>query len=78
MMDFGPAESWSSNIVQSVFAEGRTKYLSPEIYEFQIAKSRLPSPIFSLMLHFKRSVQWVPPEADTLNPDGWFEVRLSP
>ena len=73
---YGPPEFWSSNIVESVFEDGRMKFIPPEVFEFQIDKSQLPSRTFKLMVHLKRPEKWIPPKADTLSSHEWIEVEL--
>ena len=75
-MTFGPPEHWSSNIVENIFEDGRMKFISPEVFEFQIDKSLLPSRSFKLMVHLKRPEMWMPPKADTLSSRDWIEVEM--
>lgn len=75
-MKYGPPESWGSNIVESIFEDGHMKFIPPDIFEFQIAKSRLPSRTFKFMVHLKRPEKLFPADADTLASDTWIEEEL--
>ena len=73
---WGPPQSWSSNIVESIVEDGKLKFITPDLFEFQIEKSRLPSRTFKLMLHLKRPEMRVPVAADTLSSEDWPEFGL--
>lgn len=73
---YGPPESWSSNVIESIFENGQMKFLFPDVFEFQIKKTQLPSRTFKIMAHLKRPDKMFPPNSDSLASDNWFEVEL--
>ena len=75
-MEFGPQKLWSSNIVENIFVDGKMKFLSPDVFEFQIDKKQLPSRMFKFMIHLKRPERWIPSAVDTLSSREWIEVEL--
>lgn len=70
-MDWGSAGHWTANLVQSIWVDGRTQYLAPEAFEFQIDRHLLPGDSFKIMLHLKRPTLFVPENADMLSSEGW-------
>jgi hypothetical protein len=75
-ISFKPPSWWTANVVESIFEEGRMKFLSPPVFEFQIDKLKLPSRTFKLLLHLKRPELWIPSAADTLSSADWIEFEL--
>ncbi len=76
-MDYCSQELWTSNIVQNIFVDGKMKFLSPEVFEFQIDKKLLTSNTFKFIIHLKRPDKWYPESADTLSSNDWMEVELN-
>ncbi len=73
---WGPPRLWSSNIVESIFEDDRLKFISPDLFEFQIDRDLLPARTFKLAVHLKRPEKWVPAMADTLSSHDWIELAL--
>jgi hypothetical protein len=75
-MDFGSQELWTSNILDNIFIDGKMKFLSPDVFEFQIARELLSSGTFKFMVHLKRPDIWIPANMDTMSSLKWIEVGL--
>jgi hypothetical protein len=75
-MTWGPAEYWTSNLIQMLVESGTTVFLAPEAFEFQIDRKLLPAETMKIMMHLKRPDEWVPADADTLSSDNWPQYRL--
>ena len=74
-MTWGPAKLWTSNLIQSIFRDGRNVWLAPDAFEFQIDRQFLPHESFKMMLHLKRPERWVPPDADSLSSQEWMQIE---
>ena len=70
---WGNQQEWTSNLVESIYEDGKQNFLAPEIFEFQIDKKLIPSEKFRLMFHLKRPEKWIPVSVDTVSSDNWLE-----
>lgn len=75
-MDYCENRWWTSNIVESIFVDGATRYMAPEIFEYQIEKTMIDGEDLKLMIHLKRPEKIVPRNATVDSIDGWFTIRL--
>lgn len=68
---------WTASLVQSIVEEGKTKFLPPQLYEFQISKKLLPGNWFSMMIHYLGPEKIAPPGASPDSVESWmtFELR---
>jgi len=71
-MSWGPADHWTSNLIEMIVKDGKTVWLAPEAFEFQIDRQLLPAETFKLMIHLKRPELWAPSDADTLSSKTWY------
>jgi hypothetical protein len=71
VMDFCENRRWTSNIVESIFVDGKNKHIAPEIFEYQIDKDMLPGDTIKTMVRFKRPEKYAPPGADPDSSESW-------
>lgn len=75
-MNYCENRRWTSNIVESIFVDGKTEYVAPEIFEYQIEKSMIPGERLRLMIHLKRPEKIVPSGAIPDSSDTWYAIGL--
>jgi hypothetical protein len=75
-LEFGENRLWASNVVESIYEDGKTKFLDPDIFEYQIDKAMLPGKSLQMMIHLKRPEKIVPTGADPESLEGWYQFRL--
>ena len=71
-MTWGPAELWTSNLVQMFVEKDQRVVRAPKAFEFQIARQLMSGDTFKMLIHFKRPERWIPDNADTLSSDTWY------
>lgn len=76
VMDYCENRRWASNIVESIFVEGKTEYIAPEVFEYQVEKSLVPGSDLRLMIHLKRPEKIVPRGATVDWTGEWFTIRI--
>jgi hypothetical protein len=75
-MDYCENRRWTSNIVESIFVDGKTEYIAPEIFEYQIERNLIPGSELRLMIHLKRPEKIVPSGATVDSTEEWLGIRL--
>ncbi len=74
-MVWGENTRWTANSIGSVYREGRTEYLAPHGFEFQIRTSELSASQWRVLIHLKRPELVLPAGADPSRPDQWLVLR---
>jgi hypothetical protein len=66
---------WSANAIGVINVDGRSQFLEPDAFEFQIARSELGVEA-NIYIHLKRPEKHVPPGAGESTEDNWLRLRL--
>ena len=66
---------WTANVIGSIYEDGKTIFLEPEAFEFQIDRRELGSD-GALFLRLKRPGKVLPEGAGETSHDSWIQLRL--
>ena len=75
-IDFCENHLWVANSIGSVTIDGKTQFVAPDGFEFQIDRRMLAGRSWRLMVHLKRPTAILPDSADADNPAGWLVLEL--
>ena len=72
---WGQNSWWSANVIESIYEEGRQRFLEPAAFEFQIDRIELGADI-DLFIHLKRPEKLLPPGGSVAAIEGWLRLGL--
>ena len=73
---WGENTLWSGNVVQSIVSDGKTEFLAPDIFEFQISKQLITGKEFKMMIDLKRPGKTGPADASPDDSENWLVAKL--
>jgi len=75
-MKWAENHDWTACLTQSIYEEGKQKFIGPENFEFQISKRMISGKAFRMMSHYKRPEKIAPSGAKPDSPETWLFIEL--
>jgi len=72
---WGSNTSWTANVIGSIYEDGKTRFLEPDAFEFQIDRRELGGDC-ALFIRLKRPGKVLPEGASEAGRDTWIRLEL--